>query len=351
MKLIYDDEALIKIEPGPALEGDDVAVIKARVEAALLRPEGRRVRRSIFFSVAPLRGWWRYRDVFQILPAPVDAPTPPDMLGERAFVVETTFSNTSDAFLRIFRGQHSAEEVGLLLSALLAGFVHGPDSTARRHWVILPNDTGGESRSACLQEGYIAPGFNYEADALSATEGIPPIMQIPATEYYSRHGITMGYELDVPASLGDTLDRFYGASPDERRRCLRFGYWFRHARRVSSLSASASCIALIQGIEALIPPPAKAEETCPKCKRPMATSRFREFVEQYAPGTGSFEQTRSQLYRMRSRISHGGGLLWSDARGWSGGLHPRYGEQMIQTMRLWRMATFALVNYLNRPLP
>src|ERR1039457_4966889 len=69
--------------------------------------------------------------------------------------------------------------------------------------------------------------------------------------------------------------------------------------------------------ECLMPPP-KAGAVCETCHRTIGkgpTQQFREFVEQFAPGTGPLGSERKpvqRLYEIRSKLVHGGGLLITD---------------------------------------
>lgn len=44
--------------------------------------------KKILFSYTPLKGWYRYREAFQIVPVPPDAPKPPKAMGHYPFILE-----------------------------------------------------------------------------------------------------------------------------------------------------------------------------------------------------------------------------------------------------------------------
>jgi hypothetical protein len=84
---------------------------------------------------------------------------------------------------------------------------------------------------------------------------------------------------------------------------------------VAPLSPSASAIAAVQAVEAVLPPTPVAGrcETCGRSIGPSVRQRFRHFLEEYSPGE-THAAARDQLYGLRSKLTHGGTLLTGELR-------------------------------------
>src|SRR5260221_4892613 len=55
---------------GAALTPERWTALLARIEAEFVQSTGEGVNRQAHFTHTPCRGWWRYKDRFQILPVP-----------------------------------------------------------------------------------------------------------------------------------------------------------------------------------------------------------------------------------------------------------------------------------------
>ena len=78
---------LVDVESGPGLSDEtreklreDVATLAAAHETVVWR--------DVFFNVLPVEGYWRYRDQWQIVPAPPQAPRPHVVIADHPFIVE-----------------------------------------------------------------------------------------------------------------------------------------------------------------------------------------------------------------------------------------------------------------------
>lgn len=108
------------------------------------------------------------------------------------------------------------------------------------------------------------------------------------------------------------------------------------ASRQWTLSQSASFASLAIAIEAL----------GERASRP--TDRFREFIEQYAPG--SKLGTRNKMYALRSDILHGSGLMERDKDTYVGWAPPAQVEYDLLT-ELWSLTRTAMRNWIRSATP
>src|SRR5216683_2573352 len=79
LKCIFKRGRLAKVTAGPLMSEDHLSAVQSVIEAEL-RPTPLRVSTEVLFSSVPVRGYFRYNDVFQILPVPEEAPKPGDAL-------------------------------------------------------------------------------------------------------------------------------------------------------------------------------------------------------------------------------------------------------------------------------
>lgn len=354
LKLIYKSDALRRIEPGELLIEETVSKIREEIERLLTGPEKFRIRRWVLFSdYLPVRGHWGYRDKFLILPAPANSPQPPKHHPvERPFIVESQYRDAPDALIRLDRAMVRAKEIALLLNVLLETRVRLVDHAVDRyHWVLV-NPDSPPVRVECLREWYAIRDFKIEGElgGMSATDNLPPLREARHDDYFNRWNLGKGNrEMEVPDSLTTMLDRFFSASEPQRQRCLRFCFWFRHAHETRRYSATASYLALVHGIEALVPPAGQRIDCteCHKDKSPGPTRRFVDFVKKYATDSDDTAEDGSALYGMRSGISHGETVLWTDRQpGFDHVTTPGWSDQLDSMNEAWRVAQRVFVNYL-----
>ncbi len=347
LRLRYDD-GLREVAAGPKLVDSDVETLKERIEKEILASEGTRVGRVVLFTKVPVEGYFRHRDEFQILPVPPEAPRPEFSMGDHPFILEFRFAASSNWQIRHLRRAVLEREFELVMAGLFEFSTRGLGKTSRWHWVLGERDQAKKWRSDYRQEMYTYPGLSLEGEDFTATDGMQKLSAIHQNEYYTRLGIRAGQALELPANVGDLLDRFFALSKQDRDRFLRASFWFQHAGIVHSYSRSAAYTALISAIEALMAPE-RPEAYCETCRRPMGrgtTQRFADFVESLVPGSGVPEAERKKFYGIRSKLSHGGSLLHSDRRTWSPGLTPARVEEWMDATTTWKLVRIVLVNWL-----
>jgi hypothetical protein len=310
LRLMYDENGLLQnVLPGPDLVSEDIPQLQQKIEAELLTRTSYKIRKRILFVSVPVEGWFRYRDKFQILPMPANAPKPTYLMGAHPFILEFRYPNSPDFMISNLRQGKIGRELELACSALLSFRIQSIGPETRHHWVFQPSEDGKELNSVYLQEGYACPGLVGETNDFTATDGLVALKQVEPGEYLSLRGISPGQALDVPSDFELSLDKFFALSGENRDRFLRASYWFQLAGDVFSRSKSAAFVALVSAIEALIPRPEKRNEIGP-------TKLFTNFVEAQLPGTSIPEAERKRFYALRSDLSHGGTLLSGDHASW-----------------------------------
>jgi len=341
------DGELRQVEAGPTLSPDDIKEISGKIDRLLLTPAAPHIGQLVLFAVLPTTGWFRYKDVFQLVPIPAEAPRPRFAIGDHPLLLQYRVHGSEDLQISTLRRTLLGRELELLCAALTASIRGAISAVAQHHWSLVGSEDPTTWHSEYCQEAYIWPGANGIAAEYSPTDGLAPIPRTPASRYYPRLGISPGTPLDLPDVLEQLLDAFFAASRDNRDRFLRAAHWFQYARRVANVSRSGAYTALVSAVEALMGD-VTPESICPDCRRPLGTGptkRFIDFVEQYAPATGVTAKDRRKLYSLRSALSHGGTLLHSDRYVWGGMTSASLSEYDDQRA-MWLLVRVVLVNWL-----
>lgn len=361
LKFVYKKQKrnLTAIFAGPALKSEDISALRAKIDLELQEAPTLKVATQVLFTHIPVTGCFRYRDMFQMLPIPTGSPSGDNLYGGIPFLVQFTFRPSySQSMLHGFRRSAAGRRIQLLLNALLEVSISRIEGSLF-HWARIPTDELGPiSKTAYCQEMYDYPDSQKfrDSDSFVSLDEINPLIEIDPQEYYTRASVLDDPErvLEIPANLENLLDRFFSSSAIDQDRFLRACFWFNHARIASPYSDSAAFMALIVAIESLMPSDKPASE-CPICKRPTgrgAKTRLVEFLDELAPATPKFQDARAALYyAFRSRLSHGGELLFVDRTGYPTGLTPEAIKERNLRSEVWQLVKIILVNWLYSRQP
>jgi len=351
LKLHYDGHLLTTIKEGPEWKPADLVPLQNKIQATLLSSAQNRAGRFVGFTALPTKGAYRFRDVFQVLPVPEDAPQPPIFLGEHPFLVEFQYPSVPDTMVDGLRRTRKGREIELLLCVLLPFHAFSHSQSVTHQWVLgdPPSQPGQVPSSQFRQIGYSWPGLsNLARDQFSDIRAIPPLARCPAQEHFTRSGIGFGQVVSLPDTIDVLCEKAFALRAEDRGRFFRACYWYQHAYRVATLSSSAMFTALVSAVEALLPP-ISPTMTCDSCKRsigPGPTARFAEFVDQYAPNITTTSSDRRKFYEIRSKLSHGGSLLHRDQGFFGPSLNPASMKEWSDMERVRHIARIVLVNWL-----
>src|SRR6266581_887429 len=162
VKLHYDgDGSLVKVTAGATLTPSDLETLQHEVAEELLADTGTLVGRLVLFTRLPVDGWFRYRNAFQILAVPPDAPHPPHLAADHPLILEFRFPNTRNTMVAVIRRAVRERELELLLNAFLFPEIHSLGSASvRGRWVLEPRKAGESLRVKFAQEMYTWEGLN-----------------------------------------------------------------------------------------------------------------------------------------------------------------------------------------------
>ncbi len=331
IKLTFSDsKQIVGIEPGPAFDAAQWEEVVEEVE----RTGPYKVGRDCSFSTFRVDGSWRgRRSGVQILPPPADAPRAPVEMAEHPFILEFPVKVSDLWPITNFRRMRDHQQFTFLLNVLLAGGTTIQPRRPRHLWAIAPEEGVAGQEVKWVQEFYFAKIGEAVRDELS-----PPaaetLEEVDAETYYETIGHD-GLGLRVPADLDDSICCYMRLSKANRDKFSRAGFWMDMASRQWTVSFSASFASLVIAVEAL----------GERDSRP--TERFRNFIEQYAPGARNL---REEMYALRSDILHGSGLMEMDRDAHFGWAPPEQNENDLMD-ELWGLTRIAMRNWIKNPPP
>lgn len=349
--LVFDDNKIVSIKRGPAFEEAQWAKVQGGVER-LIFAGPQKIGREFSFSSFRVSGYWQgQKSQVQILPAPSDAPQAPDEIAEHPFVLEYPIQNSDFWPITNYRRIRQHAALTLLLNVLLVGrtsFLSAHRQT-KHFWASIPRVEGnGDVR--WVQQFYFAKLGSAVVDELSPIIS-KPLQEIDPDTYYTTVGQD-GRGLRVPADLDQSIWTYLQLPDDLRFKFDLGAYWMDMASKQWNDSFSASFSSLVSAVEAFTERGAIHTVYCSSCssnsshESPGATERFRDFFEKFAPGEVA-RARRSEMYKLRSKISHGGDLMQIDRARSFGWDPPGWNEDQLHR-ELWSVTRFAIRNWLKR---
>lgn len=282
-------------------------------------------RRVLALSNTPVKGYFRYRDFFQIYPADIEAPSPPAVMNHHPFVIEfgftvdespSTLSDGSQLPQWVINNDDSAK---ILKEILLLLTVFSNDRlftyAGSQSW-FMPMGTAKEKSSERNvqwgQQGYYYSEFNADIERLSeAAYSLVPF--IDENEFFNRYGRRIDQEFDLPQNITQILDAFYELGEDDRDYFLSACTLFSQGIAIWSEHSSLSFAAFVSSIETLIASEHRNEkvEKCSECNqdRYRVVKKFRDFFGKYGSPTPEFRKYAVKVYQYRSKILHRGELF------------------------------------------
>ena len=221
-------------------------------------------RRQLILSHASITGYYRYGDVFQILPPDKTAPKPPYPWAHHPVVLEHCFDKPdkmnfpkeedSEIEFPVPEGTtiaHAAyeklNEILRLLSVLTdyRFFVYGADQA----WFI-PMDKSTPNTRKCVwgQESYYYPEFEGDIKEFSAPE-CSVMETIEPQKYYNRFGVSD--EVDFPEGLDELFSKYFSLNEEAKKAFSLSCTLFCNGIDIWSKMGSLSFAAFISSIETL----------------------------------------------------------------------------------------------------
>ena len=348
--LQYKGDAVISAKEGAQLTTEDLAMLGMRVQSDLLGVGTRVIGREIVFTTLPVRGVLRVDDLFQLSPVPEHAPRANSLLGDHPCVLEIPYIAARAAWLDSARYGLASRDLELLLNVLLNGGVRRAARDRGPCWIVESPVAGSLAQSHIAAKGYHFAPWNFDPHTFSSETGVPAMQVVDREMYYHRLGTMPPFEQEVASDTASLVRLFFGLPVDKRSVGLRAAHWYLHAAEARATSSSGALVALICAIESMLPP-APAAQSCDRCGRstgPSVTQRFRDFLEEIVPSHNDEDvSARTKLYRLRSKLAHGGDLMRGDLHP-EHYIHPATSEEHGQIWHAGALVRFAIINWIYK---
>lgn len=310
--IFYDPKGKIQsIESGSKLEEKDINEIQHRISDELINNQVIVVGRDICFITGfKAEEYFTYKDIFQILPLPSDAPQIENqMWGHHPILLEYKYISSKNAQVNSFRKNKKSRELIPLLHLLSQRRFYGPSRFGHHDWVVMGNEDIEKTTSEFKQMGYFYGKKLGDNNSFSSTKGVKEI----------EFGKSKNNELTLVDDTNKLLDIFFSLDTDDYSKFITSCYWFYTANEVWKTSHSVSYVCLVTSIECLMNEVEKCEcgsaiteksiEKCEICGEPKYRigKNFKEFFKKYSDEEYSklSKEEKSYIYNIRSTMLHG----------------------------------------------
>lgn len=281
-------------------------------------------RQAVVLTRLPVKGLYRYRDIFQVLPPRDDFTKPNAMVGHYPLIFQWKYQ--APQVVEKEPGQPEmphwvhendasgakAREIFLVLGVFLNSRLF--EYQGKKSW-FLPLDEShrGSMEPLWGQELYTVRDFSNSIDDLSDVDGIEEIEKVESNTYFNRYAETLDAVFDLPKDLDCLLDAYFELDANRRERFLSACALFEKGAELWGSQPSLSFIAFVSSLETLINLEHKDEEVekCGECgqDRYRVTKKFRDFFAKYGSDSPEFKKYSMEIYNYRSKVVHTGELF------------------------------------------
>lgn len=314
-------------------------------------------RSFIMLTNAKVTGKYKYRDKFQVLPAPSHFPQAPYTEALHPCLLEVKYNFTPDPNKKkyetidipdwIQRKDHEAKiihEIKTLFSLFsLSKFI---DMQGNHGWTI-----GSEGSSAMESEWrqitYCVREHHHEISEFTKST-LPKVDEINTEKFFTFGTRYAGTDFSIPDIFDEILDTYYSLGQDDKIALLKSATLFSNAKKIYQISPSISFACFVSSIESLVGYIHKDVkiENCKECSTPRysVTRKFTDFLRRYTSDSSEFIKFYRDSYSKRSRILHAGDLFFGehepinwDERDW---------QSHHMTFGIERICRIAITNWL-----
>ena len=278
----------------------------------------------IMLANASVKGAFKYRDLFQILPAPDDFPRPPCLEAHHPCLLELRYEFEFDPDLKTSDGQpvpdwiQQKDQEGKIIHEIsslfgvysLSNFVF---PSGGHSWSINTED-GSNFDLQWRQLSYFVEDGKHQHNISNFTDaGCLPMEQVETSKAYNFGARFTGDDFSIPDFLPGILDSYYILERDDRDAILKMASIFNSALKIKAISSSISFAIFVTSIESLVDYQHKGDkvENCKECNKPRysVTRKFNDFLKRYSSDSNELVKFYKSAYDHRSKILHAGALF------------------------------------------
>ncbi len=333
---------------------EELEIIEKKIQETLIVNQGTKIRQIICFCNEKITGHFRYKNLFQILPMPDDAPKPEVGVADHPFILEVAYEASSDFVINHSRVKNNAVIYCRLLNLLANQFISTGSRYTQFAWVFNTIDINNWY-SEWKQLGYTYKGLKSDLEDFSSLESILPIERVPFKKYYDSFGRSLD-SFKLPDNIEQSLDKAYALEKKKWRMFFMACSWYAQYQYTWQESNSSAYIALVTALECLVKekeickccsqPYIENVEVCDCCKQPRyrITKNFQDFLSKYFPVIDQFPKEKKTIYHFRSLLAHGSDLLQADLEPWNFMMDAKEQEQRTLQYNLYSIVGIAIYN-------
>lgn len=324
LKVVYN-EGNITMMHGEDLTIEDVLALESQIAQVLEQENVTYFGRQVLFADCKIDGFYKYKDVFQLLPLPSDAPLPTRGITQGGYpiLLEYKFEGVPERGLHTnnYFKQKRGRELSFLM-CLITKIDYGQVNFGSQVWVTKFTE-GQQQTSQYVHEGYL---YNLKTDNEFTTVNLlTELPKIPTNKYFFE-GNSFDDDFALPDIFDILCEKYFGLNQKQQQIFQRACYWFQISAKIFNVSLSASFSNLVTAIEALSNEIDLELAECKSCGnieyRP--TKQFKDFIEKHSVGLK--RKQIDNFYTKRSDLSHGKLVFSFDLQGISA-LHSTFEDQ------------------------
>lgn len=322
--------------------------------------------RFVAFSSFPIKGFFRYKNVLQIMSLPDEAPKPQYTMGAlHPLVIEYVYDTIDGEEIARISAEYSdpcsfdermlesrydftkQDEILCVLSVITKYLITKEENGKK--WVLCDKEVDWISVERGV--GYYWKGLSEYGENLTDIDS-DDIPQLQSEDYYSKEAF-LSEQFMLSDSTFSFLDKYFSLDEAKKEAFLSACVLFERSSRTWSISHSLAYIGFISGIEALIEYDNKDVkiEKCSNsdCGQPKykVTQKFLAFARDYGNDSPEFKKYVKKLYERRSQIGHTGKLLSNDMVGRISGPVVEMNDG-IELRNLQRVVRIMMINWLAK---
>ena len=224
-----------------------IETIKQKTNSIIDKTE--KVGHNILFSNKPIKGYFKYKDKFRLLPVPQGSPRfDNDLNGPHPILLEFKYSGfKTEEFLD---ERHIVDPIKKEITLLLNTFLMQDFILESNHityeWGL---DVDSHSFDSILfQRGYWMKNYSTNNKDFSPLDNLDVIETCNTNDYWHVNNVYFC----VPDYLTTFLDKYYSRDPKTKERFEESMYWFVMAKNQRSNSLSAASVFLSMSLERLV---------------------------------------------------------------------------------------------------